>query len=607
MSAPTRLLTPLLLLLPTSALALAACGGDDTADGPDANPNVAPKFRNPLPDVADDELALHALQLLGGPVQGADDNCNACHGLTRARLRAWKDLSDDAMSDCLTDLAVDTPAAAVPMIDCMRNNPSQVASPFDPARLGIYATGAGLEWFQYLFMLGHPEDGTTMFADFKNRVWMPRGGHNPFTQDEFDVVAEWFVRGLPKLDDLIPETPTGTCTPSTTQAIKDHVATMATQGWQAANAENGITMFGCAGATNPHGCLTAFADAETTGYGATWDDDLPAQTIRILKETDYGSSYWTRSSADGRYVAQGGASSAGGGSTIIDLSDGSYIGTDAFYDPGFFPDNSGFAFQGEGAFLCNQSLLATDDYIDYHEADCVHGESIGLYQHLGAGLGGGDYWTIDGQFSSDSGGGSPQTEDPPAFFDGSSWANFVPMVHTGTTYATKAPIAKDVPHEGDLVISPSATLLVSRLAGSGDKQNGFVVREVHATPSGDTYAIELTEVARYCEKGGKPAFSFDERWMVFHHYIGDADAVDLGFTGPDDPAFAAYRDKGAANLYLIDLKTGDKTRITDVKPGQYALYPHFRSDGWIYFIVRTVNALGEVVAATDAAMVVGGQ
>jgi len=270
------------------------------------------------------------------------------------------------MSDCLTDLAVDTPDAAVPTIDCMRNNPGQVASPFDPARLGIYATGAGLEWFQYLFMLGHPEDGTTMFADFKNRVWMPRGGHNPFTQDEFDVVAEWFVRGLPKLDDLIPETPTGTCTPSTTQAIKDHVATMATQGWQAANAENGITMFGCAGATNPHGCLTAFADAETTGYGATWDDDLPAQTIRILKETDYGSSYWTRSSADGRYVAQGGGSSVGGGSTIIDLSDGSYIGTDAYYDPGFFPDNSGLAFQGDGAFLCNQSLLATDDYIDYH-------------------------------------------------------------------------------------------------------------------------------------------------------------------------------------------------------------------------------------------------
>ena len=26
-----------------------------------------------------------------------------------------------------------------------------------------------------------------------------------------------------------------------------------------------------------------------------------------------------------------------------------------------------------------------------------------------------------------------------------------------------------------------------------------------------------------------------------------------------------------------------------MKPGQYALFPHFRSDGWIYFLVRDKN------------------
>ena len=157
------------------------------------------------------------------------------------------------------------------------------------------------------------------------------------------------------------------------------------------------------------------------------------------------------------------------------------------------------------------------------------------------------------------------------------------------------------------MISPSARLLIARLASAGDAQNGYVMRRVDATPSGDSYTIDLPEIARYCEKGGKPAFSYDERWMVFHHYVTDADAVELGYSGATDPAFAQYRSKGAANLYLLDLKTGDKTRLTDVAPGQYALYPHFRSDGWIYFLVRTLAQTDEVVAATDAALVVGGE
>jgi hypothetical protein len=104
-------------------------------------------------------------------------------------------------------------------------------------------------------------------------------------------------------------------------------------------------------------------------------------------------------------------------------------------------------------------------------------------------------------------------------------------------------------------------------------------------------------------QGAKPNFSFDERFMVTHHYVTDADAVELGFSGASDPGFQAYRDKGASNLYLIDLTTGARTRITGMKPGQYALYPHFRSDGWIYFLVRTPGDAGERIVASDAALV----
>jgi hypothetical protein len=106
--------------------------------------------------------------------------------------------------------------------------------------------------------------------------------------------------------------------------------------------------------------------------------------------------------------------------------------------------------------------------------------------------------------------------------------------------------------------------------------------------------------------GGKPGFSFDERWAVIHRYVEDSDAEELGFTGPGDPGFAPYASSGAANIYLLDLKTGLLRRITHMQPGQYALFPHVRSDGWIYFMVRNMNST-EYIVASDAALVIENQ
>jgi hypothetical protein len=103
-------------------------------------------------------------------------------------------------------------------------------------------------------------------------------------------------------------------------------------------------------------------------------------------------------------------------------------------------------------------------------------------------------------------------------------------------------------------------------------------------------------------RGGKAAFSLDERWMTVHHYVTDEDAEALGFEGPLDPAFAPYQALGAANLYVVDLLSGQPRRVTTMPPGQYALFPHFRSDGWLYFVVRTTEG-NEIFAATDAALV----
>lgn len=571
---------------------------------------MPPAFRNPV-DLPDDELALQALMLLGAEVPDAERNCNVCHGLTRARFRDWLTLSEISNDDCLTNLTVTNRDEAVQMVNCLRGNPGDVSSPFSPAKLGYYATAAHLDWFEYLFLLAYPNDGDDLHAEFSGRVLMPRGVHLPFDQGEFDIVAEWVARGLPFLDDLVPDNPKpGDCTESITPAVAAHVTAMSTTGWGAVNDNDGINMLGCAGATTARECLAAFPLSSSTTYGATWADDLPTSVLRVLRVNDWWSAYWTRSSADGRYVASGGDSGAGGSSTIVDVQENRLIGTSAFYDPGFFPDNSGWAFQGNRAYFCNQNILATENFITLTqsgvEAGCMSTTSVSLYQHLGAALGGGDYWTVDGQFTSDSGGHQPTFGQPSCDFDGAADLDFVPLIHTGTVYQAGAVISKATPGEGDGVLSPSSELVVTRVAGPGGAQVGFRLREMTPTPVGGSYTIEVPVIGMYCETGGKPGFSFNERWMAIHHYVEPEDAVELGFTGPSDPAFAPYLTQGAANIYLIDLLTGDKIRVTRMAPGQYALFPHFRSDDWMYFIVRVEGVGTEYIVASDAALLAGG-
>jgi hypothetical protein len=583
---------------------LAACGSDGgPGAGSDPDAAIIPAFRNPV-DLPDEEVALQALQLLGAEVEGADRNCDSCHGLTRTRLAQWEGMSEATMTDCLTDLEVTDPAAAAAMIDCLREEPGDPDSPFSAQKLGFYATGAELDWFRYLFDLG--DDTDAELIRFVGGARMPRGGDS-FDQGEFDIVAEWVARGLPLVDQLVPEDPDTNCEASVGAEVAAHVAAMATDGWAARNAEAGINMLGCAGAATPRDCLTDFPDAADTGYGAAWAEDLEGSVLRVLHVNGWQSDYWSRASADGRFFALGGNGPVDGLSTIIDLAEDRVIGTAARYDPGFFPDNSGFVFQGQDAGACDQRILTRepyDDYISYTEDDCNILENVALYQHVGV-AGDGDYWTAAGQFNNDDG-GHDLSYDPPAQFGGSATVRLTPLTHDGTTYQEGTECTQGMPYEGDVVMSPSTRLLVGRV-NSGGEQAGYRLHRMTATPGGGGcgYQIAATEIGRYCHQGGKAAFSYDERWMVIHHYVTSADAIELGFSGPGDPDFAPYLSQGAANVYLIDLLTGDKTRITRMSPGQYALFPHFRSDGWIYFNVRTFSST-EYVVASDAALLAAG-
>jgi hypothetical protein len=490
-----------------------------------------------------------------------------------------------------------------------RLDPDQADSPFNPSKLGIYSAGSHLGWFQDVFKQAYPDgqDGNNAdtwaleYGAFKNRVSMPKGNHPRFTQPEFDIIAEWFIRGIPRASVYLPaDTGPTSCTPSVKPEMNTHVTQMSTQGWTAVNRAANMNMFGCpAGTTDPKQCLTSTPNSNSKPYATGW---TKVGTLRVVRELAFNTFYWMRSSADGRFVANG-SRSGGEGSVISDLQTNKDIQVDAAYDPGFFPDNRGWMFQGTpiGAAFCKQSLLTSNpDVINFSESACSSVGTVSLYQHIGAGLGGADYFAVNSQFTSDNP-SAGETGDPASSFGADAEMKFTPMVFDGNHYVGKPEVRVKVPYEGDTVLSPSTKLVISRI-GNSNGHLGYVVRKLNTVPNGASYTITTTEVGRYCTQGAKPAISFDEKYFVTHHYITESDYADLGYSSANDPAFKELLEKGTANIILVNMVTGARTRVTTMQAGQYALFPHFRSDGWFYFLVRDTNSNKEYAVASDAAL-----
>lgn len=311
-------------------------GVDDL--GVDASLGDAPTLRHRV-DMPASALAREALRLMGATEAGGANSCHDCHGITRDSIRHFRELSDTAWSTCFADLAVTTPAAAERVISCFRD-----AGNYSAGKLGIYSTGAYFDWFRYVFQRARGDAWEADYDAFVARVGMSPRGHTTWTQAEFDLVTEWFLRGTPQVDTVLPPpSPPPDCVPSVGPEVARIVADGALTGWAARNTEASILMHGCAGASTPEECLSTYPLASERAIGAGWSV-VSGSTARVLFEMNYRSSYWTRSSADGRFVAHGG-SPDGSGAAFIDLQRGIVIGAEASFDPGFFPDNSGFLFQ----------------------------------------------------------------------------------------------------------------------------------------------------------------------------------------------------------------------------------------------------------------------
>jgi len=288
------------------------------------------------------------------------------------------------------------------------------------------------------------------------------------------------------------------------------------------------------------------------------------------------------------------------------------IKVDSYYDPSFFPDGSGFMFQGSGTGMCNMSILLdpTTTKIDFSEPQCNKDNSVALYQAVVTSLDGMDYIAVAGDFASD--GGDGMREDGLPYWMESSRLTFTTMAHDGQVYQTVGESRMETPYLGDWNVSPSTRLVIGRMGGEDASLDpihlGFKIFFADQVVDDDgAYNYNLREAATLCHKGLKGKFSYDENWFVTYHYVDAGDFADFGYATPEDPGFQALLAQGSANIYLFNLKTGENKRLTNMGPGQFALFPHFRGDGWIYFMALDKASGRRYIAVADGALVAESQ
>lgn len=528
------------------------------------------------------------LTLLASPQTG---RCNGCHTASPQDFRRWATALQNVEAKCLAPALT---LSAAQRVQCLgTTSPTTGATVFRPGTLGFGAAGANLTGFRQLFTDAFGTDGATQHAAFARQVRMPRAGSG-LTQAQYTRLRDWALRGLPQLDEALGNVPAPgvTCSASSSPVLTAHLDAMATTGWQRRNLEAGVAMFGCGTATRAADCLKTFPDVSSRAGvpGVT-------QTIRQLRELPFKTRYWVRGSADGRFVGFG----LFPGAVVTDLlrvSQGqgaADIAVSADYDPVFFPGNDGFTFAGaqvdDGIRACRQSLLSdalrlTNPVVRLTESKCAPIANA-VYQSIGTSLDGLSSLMVFGTHENDDG-ANDIIRPLPAAFGQAAKLEVMPLVSNGLAFRPQSRTTFALPNEGDAMLSPSSQLLVTRF-GDGTKQLGYRVHRLTLGRTSSTAAptVSSEKVAELCDAGGKAGFSFDERWLTFHQYV----------VGPQNS-----QRSNSADIVVADLRTGTRTKLTAMARGQYALYPHFRSDGWLYFLVRDTNTGREQLWASDFAV-----
>jgi len=366
----------------------------------------------------------------------------------------------------------------------------------------------------------------------------------------------------------------------------------------------------------------------------------------MLKEIKEPITYWMRSSPDGRYVGNGRGH-------IEDLELKVHFQVPAAYDPGFSPDNSMFSYMGTqgshggGPLFCRMEFLSEAkakldaaangnvcaggtgatvagvgtlscvknepfyklEFKDFAQQYCIS-KQMGTYQHQGVALErGGEYVIVRGNFAGNEG---VESEDPVASFLGTTELE---VYHLKKDNNDIADMQKDfeiqMQNEGDWTIAPSAKLLAGRLAKAGSngspQQAGYNIRMMFPDGVGTAPKPMQLEPSKVCAMGSKASISFEDRFISTYHFVStkqeqrvhEEQMLEASGQSQTPPTL----DKGgSSNVYITDMLTKKKVRVTLMPKGVYALFPHFRADNWLYFLVKDTNKNKVYAAATDVAI-----
>lgn len=611
------------LLVVTGAAAALACSSS-TEDDAEVSAH----------DLTDEDLAKAALKIMGAPQVARDPGEQAscsftgCHSINPITLSGWQDQYRRAIDVLESDRPNEE------KINYFRQNPNDERTGFTPERVGILSAGAHLALGANVSEARHPETfkqgkllaeifrgKEALYAEFRREMLMPVLADYPrLTASQYETVLTWFQKGLPHVNDIIRENRPTECVDDF-EGIKARTIEVKNQTWAAKNLSNRMPMFACPppnpeNPVSPANCFTQqrdgkdiFPRAVDDAFSRSWP--LDGSNIRILREFSAPNSFWVRASADGRFVATGGGRS--GGAQAIDLQatlDGQSrdIGLQASYDPDFWPDNKAFMFQG-GTKFCAQSLLEkpSTELVTFGEPECSSlSAASGLYQTVGQVVGDNsisDRFILYSIWAGDSGQYSASARDTPPRGGEDSAINIYTAVAMGNDVEEGYQIAGDpvkvaTPYRGDTMMGRSGQLIGSRWAyganADGKTAAGYAIEKLDRSIVNGHYRFDMTTIGNVCLKGNKANFSFDERFLSTHHYN---EPEDFG-----DSADPAYLEKGSADIIVIDFITGKKQVVTKMGPGQFALYPHFRSDGWLYFLVVDHETGKYYTAASDWAI-----
>ena len=622
MQVTNRLGFSLLLAATLGSAAVVACSTGSDGPAPSATDDLSAHDLNDL------DLATSALKIMGAPqipkAPGEVGSCSftGCHSINPVTLKGWNEEYTAAVAFLQSD------ASNEEKINYFRQNPSDPRTGFTPERIGPLAAGAHLTLGANVDPVKHPETykqaqlfasifagKDDLYAEFRQEMMMPVLPEYPrLTASQYETILTFFQRGIPNVAKLLQEDRPTKCVDDIA-ALKARTSLVKTQTWAAKNDSDRMPMLGCP-APNPDQPVSATAcfqqkkpDGSDLFARAEWGTN--GSTTRILRDLTSPNSFWMRSSADGRFIATGGGHN--GGAQAVDLQatlDGVSrdIGLRASYDPDFWPDNKAFMFQG-GTKFCAQSLLEkpSTTLVSFGEPECSSlSAASGLYQTVGQVVADNslsDRFILFSIWAGDSGSYSASAKDTPPRGGDDSAITIYTAVAKGNDVEDGYKVDGQgfkikTPYRGDTMMGRSGRLIGSRWAYGADESGkvagGYALEGLERRRVGDHYEFKLQSLGNICMKGNKANLSFDERFLATHHYNEPSDF------GPEaDPA---YLQKGSSDLLVADFVTGKKVNVTKMPPGYFALYAHFRSDGWLYFLAVQKETGRYMIGASDWAI-----